>query len=322
MKALIFKEKNQPLSLVDVDQPVPEEGQVLVKMKAAAMNHRDVWITKGMYPGLKTGVIVGSDGAGEVDGRAVIINPSIGWGDNPNMQARNYQILGMPGNGTFAEYLAIGKEQLYDKPDHLSWEEAAALPLGGLTAYRALFTKGQLKAGEKVLISGVGGGVALFACQFAITAGAEVYVTSGNPEKIQRALEMGAKGGVNYKAEDWHEQLKEKARGFDVIIDSAGGDGFGRFLKIVNPGARIVVYGGTRGSYTKLSPQVLFWKQVSILGTSMGNDQEFADLIEFVRKHHIHPVVDATFSLEEGEAAVERMDQGLQFGKIVFQIDL
>lgn len=322
MKALIYKEKNQPLALEDIAKPVPEKGQKLVKIKAAALNHRDVWITKGMYPGLKSGVIVGSDGAGEVDGRPVIINPSMGWGPNPDYQAKGYQILGMPSNGTFAEYLAIGQQQLYDKPSHLSWEEAAALPLGGLTAYRALFTKGKLQPGEKVLISGVGGGVALFAFQFALAAGAEVYVTSGKTEKIDKAVSRGAKGGANYKSEDWAEKLKEQAKGFDVIVDSAGGDGFANFLKLARPSARIVTYGGTRGKYTGLSPQVIFWKQLSILGTSMGNDQEFADMVDFVGKHRIKPVVDATFSLEESAAATERMDKGLQFGKIVFQVDV
>ncbi|KAA3640661.1 MAG: alcohol dehydrogenase [Bacteroidetes bacterium] len=320
MKALILKEINQPVEFEDFENPSAGEDEVIVDLKAAALNHRDVWITKGMYPGVTTPLIMGSDGAGICEGKEVVINPSINWGDNPHFPNKNYHILGSPTQGTFAEYIKVNKQLIFPKPAHLDWETAAALPLGGLTAYRALFTKGQVKAGENVLISGVGGGVALFAFQFALAAGANVFVTSGSQEKIDRAMNMGAKGGVNYKDDNWIKDLKTMAGGFDVIIDSAAGEGFGQLAKTCNSGARMVIYGGSRGNIGKLSPQIVFWKQVSIHGTSMGNDQEFADMLDFVSQHQIIPVVDSVFALEDGQKALERMDAGKQFGKIVLKM--
>ena len=320
MKALILKEINQPVSFEDFDKPVAVAEEAIVHLKAAALNHRDVWITKGMYPGVNTPLIMGSDGAGTFEGQEVLINPSINWGDNPHFPDRNYEILGSPTQGTFAEFVKVPKKQLFPKPTHLSWEAAAALPLGGLTAYRALFTKGQLKAGENVLISGIGGGVALFAFQFALAAGANVYVTSSSQQKIDSAVKMGARGGVNYKDENWIKDLRTIAGGFDVIIDSAGGEGFGQLAKTCNSGARMVIYGGSRGNIGKLSPQIIFWKQISVLGTSMGNDREFADMLDFVNEHQITPIVDSVFPLKDGQKALERMDAGEQFGKIVLSI--
>ncbi|MEM1324124.1 MAG: zinc-binding dehydrogenase, partial [Bacteroidota bacterium] len=288
--------------------------------QAAALNHRDVWIQKGMYPGISYPAVLGSDGVGQHEGQSYIINPNNNWGGDERVQHKHYHILGLPSQGTFAEAVLVDADRLHPKPPHLSDEEAAALPLAGLTAYRALFSRGQLQAGERVLISGVGGGVALFACQFAIAAGADVWVTSGSEEKITRAVALGAKGGANYKTEDWPAQLKEQARGFDVIIDSAGGAGFGELVKLCRPAGRIAFYGGTRGKFPPLSPQLLFWKQVSILGTTMGSDQDFKQMVDFVTQHKITPVVDSVFELSEGQKAFERMDQGLQFGKIVLKV--
>lgn len=320
MKAIVLEEKGQPIVYRDFETPVPAAGEVVVHLKAAALNHRDVWITKGMYPGIKTPGILGSDGAGVAGNREVIINPNIGWGDKQAHQKPDYTILGMPSFGTMAEQISVPVDRLVDKPAHLSWAEAAALPLGGLTAYRAVFTKGNCKPGDKVLISGIGGGVALFAFQFALATGAEVFVTSGSPDKLSRAMEMGAKGGANYKEEDWHKALGKASGGFDLIIDSAGGPGFARFPKICNFGARIVTYGGTQGKVPDFSPQLIFWKQIAILGTSMGSDQEFQDMVAFVSKHKIKPVVDQVSPIAEAAKAFERMDEGKQFGKIVLEI--
>jgi len=169
------------------------------------------------------------------------------------------------------------------------------------------------------LISGVGGGVALFAFQFAIAAGAEVWVTSGTGWKIDNAMKMGAAGGINYKNADWKSFGKESG-GFDVIIDSAGGDGFSNLIKVANPGARICFYGGTRGKITALNPQIIFWKQLSIFGSTMGTDEEFKDMVDFVDQHEIIPVIDSVYSLKDGNDAFKRMENGLQFGKIVLKI--
>ncbi|HMQ47947.1 MAG TPA: zinc-binding dehydrogenase [Saprospiraceae bacterium] len=321
MKALVFKAPHQPIELEELPAPQEGENEVLVRIHAAALNHRDVWMTKGLYPGLKEGVIPGSDGAGISEGKAVILNPNVNWGTDPGYFGRNYTILGMPTNGTFAEYLSIQRDRLVEKPAHLSYEAAAALPLAGLTAYRVLFSKCRLRAGEKVLISGVGGGVALFACQFALAIGAEVYVTSGADWKIEKAIEMGAKGGANYRHDDWHKILHKASGGFQVIIDSAAGDGFGQLLSMCQPGARIGLYGGTRGNINKVSPHLIFWRQLEIYGSTMGNDQEFQEMVHFVSEHKIEPVIDSVFSLEEAALAYEKMNSGAQFGKIILKID-
>lgn len=331
MKAILLEGINQPVDLSDFPQPEPQAGEVLVQLKAAALNHRDIWIQKGMYAGLKFPVVLGSDGAGIVTAvgegvsdswinEAVIMDPGLSWGDNQAVQSREYSILGMPTNGTFAEYVCIPATNIYKKPAHLSFEEAAALPLAGVTAWRALISRSGLKAGEKCLITGTGGGVAQFALQFALKTGAKVWVTSGSAEKIQTAIDLGAEGGANYKDEDWPTTLKGAARNFDVIIDSAGGDGFGHLVKLAAPGGRIAFYGGTRGKFPPLSPQLIFWKQISILGTTMGSPADFSDMIDFVNKTQLVPVVDEVFPLAQTTAAVEKMKNGQQFGKIVISI--
>lgn len=330
MKALVLNEIKQALVVQEVEKPTLAPQEVLVQIKSAAINHRDIYITQGLYAAIQTPAILGSDGAGLVvelgEGvatewlnKSVVINPSIGWNDEP-VQPRAYDILGMPTKGCFSTYVKVPVSQLQIKPRHLSWQEAAALPLAGLTAYRALFSKAKLQKGERVLISGVGGGVALFACQFAIAMGAEVWVTSGSQDKIDKAIALGAKGGVSYREEKWHKKLKEEAKGgFDVIIDSAGGDGFQYFLDIANMGARIVFYGGTKGKFT-VNPQKMFWKQITMFGSTMGNAQEFVKMIDFVNETKLKPVVDSVWELERGQDAFDYMNAAKQFGKIVFSI--
>lgn len=320
MKALVLKDLYQPLEYQDVGIPEPASGEVLVRLHAAALNRRDWWITQGQYSKIRLPVILGSDGAGEYRGKAVVINPSLDWGDDPRFQGKSYRILGLPENGTFAEYVRVPGKNLALMPAHLTWEQAAALPLAGLTAYRVLFTRCRLQSGERVLISGVGGGVALTAMQFALAAGAEVFVTSGSAEKIEKAMGMGAKGGANYQEPEWDKRLKAETDGFDVIIDSAGGDGFAAFLGLSKPGARIGVYGGSLGKINGLSPQILYWKQISILGSTMGTHAEFRKMLAFVARHRIVPAVDAVYPLSEGNHALNRMGESGQFGKIVLRI--
>ncbi|MBV7328604.1 zinc-binding dehydrogenase [Chloroflexi bacterium TSY] len=320
MKALIYVNKEMPLVYRDVEPPPAAEGQVIVRLKAAALNHRDNWILKGLYPGLQDQTILGADGAGIVDDREVMINPGVNWGSDSRFPSRDFQILGMPEDGTFAEQIAVAPDRLHDKPAHLSLEQAAALPLAGLTAYRALISRCEVQAGEQVLISGVGGGVALFACQFAVALGANVYVTSSSSEKVQAAVALGAKGGAIYTEPEWHKPFGKETGGFDVIIDSAGGAGFADLVKLTRPGARIALYGGTRGNWQNVSPQLVFFRQISIFGSTMGSDEEFAQMVSFVNEYKIEPVVDSIFDLSDGAAAIDRMDQGRQFGKIVLRI--
>lgn len=320
MKALVLNALHQGLDHQEMPAPHAGKSDAIVTLRAAALNHRDLYMTQGLYSGIKFPVILGSDGVGEYRGRPVVIDPSFDWGPDPRAQGRSFRVLGMPDDGTFAEQIAVPRVNLHPKPAHLDWQQAAALPLAGVTAWRVLFTRCQLRAGERALISGVGGGVALMAMQFAVAAGAEVFVTSGSEEKLQKAVTLGAKGGANYRLADWDKNLKKETGGFDVIIDSAGGDGFGALLGLCNPGARIGVYGGTLGKINGLSPQPLFWKQVSILGSTMGTRLDFKRMLAFVGKHEIVPVVDAVFPLSHGNEALQRMDNAQQFGKIVLKI--
>ncbi|WP_273215733.1 quinone oxidoreductase family protein [Runella zeae] len=336
MKAALIHEINQAVTIQEVENPTPGQGEVIVKIKAAALNHRDVFVQQGKYPGMKLPVIIGSDGAGTVVeigedvadtwlGQDVIINPSHNWGDDDRFYSKSFKILGMPDNGTFAEYVKIEAKYLHIKPTHLSFEAAAALPLGGLTAWRALMSRAALKANEKVLVTGIGGGVALFTLQFAIAAGAEVWVTSSSDEKINKAIELGAKGGINYKDPNWAKNLITATGGdrsgyFDVIVDSAGGPGFAKLIDVARPGGRICFFGGTTGNITDIIPSKVFFKQLNIYGSTMGTEAEFESMMKFVEMHQIHPIIDQTFSLEETEAALRKMDQGTQFGKIVLRL--
>lgn len=320
MKALVLEEKNATPRVKDTGAPITSTGQVLVNLRAASLNHRDLWIVKGLYPRIEFPLIPGSDGVGVLDGKEVIIQPGTGWGDNEGFQGPKYRILGLPSNGTFAEQVVVEQEQIFPKPPHLRNEEAAALPLAGLTAYRVLFSRCKAQAGEKLLVTGAGGGVALFCIQFAISAGLEVYVTSGSDEKIERAKKMGVVGAANYKSESWQSSLQEQAAGFDIVIDGAGGADFPSLVKLCNLGGRIGVYGGTNGAVPNFSPQPVFWKQLSILGSTMGSQHDFSEMLDFVNKHKIVPIVDSIFELEEGKKAFERMEEGLQFGKIVLKI--
>lgn len=329
MKALVLHAKNEPFRYEDVADPTPGPGEVVVQVKAAALNHRDLWIQKGLYAGLKFPIVLGSDGFGTVlqtgegvegalAGTSVIINPGLQWGDRLEAQGAKFKILGLPDDGTLADRVKVPASAVVPAPKHLSPEQAAALPLAGLTAYRTLFTRSKLKAGERVLVTGVGGGVALFALQFAVASGAHVWVTSGSDAKIARAVTLGAGGGTNYKNPEWVDGLKGKVPGgFDVIIDSAGGPGFPKLIEVAAPGARIAFFGATLGNPAELDLRRIFWKQISLLGSTMGSPLEFAEMVAFVEKHEIVPLADKIFPLSEGDAAFAAMDRSEQFGKIV-----
>ncbi|SHF69143.1 zinc-binding dehydrogenase [Pedobacter caeni] len=331
MKAAVLNQHTFTQHIEEVQIPEILPHHVLIKIKAASINHHELWSIKEQSKRSPASIIMGSDGAGEVVapglhsnphlmGQEVIINPSLDWGNDPRTFGKTYHILGFPQHGTFAEYLAIHERYVVKKPPHLSLEEAAAIPLAGLTAYRALFTKGQLKKGDKVLITGIGGGAALLALAFAVHAGAEVYVSSGNEEKLNEALKAGAKGGANYKTEGWAEKLMKTSGGFDLIIDSASGPGFSELIYLANPGGTIVLYGRTAGMLPVLDPQQIFLKQLSILGTSMGTEQEFEAMVNFVSLHQIKPVIDSSYPLAEIQHAFKKMKSGDQFGKIIINM--
>lgn len=331
MRATFFQGKDHPIIVSEIAKPQPSGDQVLVRLKWAALNHLDIWIRREQPLSSGVKITLGADGSGLVDavgengdqslvGKEVIINPSLEWGNNPAVQADSYRILGFPDNGTFADYLLISKKYIHPRPDHLNLEEAAALPLAGLTAYRALFTRARLRPGERILITGIGGGAALYALQMAVTFQAKVYVTSSSNDKIHRAMSMGAVAGFNYTESNWVQKAKKELRGFDVIVDSAGGPQFPSLLDLAMPGARIVLFGRTRGDIPAVPPRLIYWKQLSILGTSMGTREEFLSMIDFMEKKNIHPVIDKAFPLEELENALTYMEQGNHFGKIMLKI--
>ncbi|HLL40023.1 MAG TPA: zinc-binding dehydrogenase, partial [Rubrobacteraceae bacterium] len=229
-------------------------------------------------------------------------------------------ILGLPDDGTYAQFVKVPADHVFPKPSHLSHEEAAAIPLGALTAYRALFTRGQLQEDETVFVPGIGGGVATFVVQMATAAGATVFVSSGEDEKIEKAKELGAEGGVNYNSEDWSKELKSMAGGVDLSVDSVGGDAFNNMIQLAKPGGRIVVFGATAGPASKVMTISIALKNLDVFGTAMGNAQEFGDMLEFYEKHDLHPVINETFPLEEVTTAQQHMEEGKGIGKIVLEI--
>lgn len=331
MKALLFKGKQHALTLAEIAKPKPVKDQVLIRIHYAALNHRDLWLIDEHEQEYPQGIILGSDGAGIVEavgddvdetwiGQEVIINPSLDWGNNPIVQGDKFRILGLPDHGTFAEYIVISKQYVFERPEHLTLAEAASVPLSALTAYRALFSKARLRAGEKVLITGIGGGAALWALQQAIAYNAQVYVTSSSTEKLNRAIALGAKGGYNYKESNWAEQAQRDARGFDVIIDSAGGDQFNKLIELAVPGGRIVNFGRTAGNITEISTRLLYWKQLSIHGTTMGTRDEFLSMLNLLESRKVKPVIDSTFLFSNFEEAFARMKQAEQFGKLILQL--
>lgn len=320
------------LVIENIAKPEIKDNDVLIKIRYAALNHRDLWITKGLYAGIKLPVVLGSDCSGIIEaigkkennfsiGDEVIINPGLNWGENELYRGKNFKILGLPDNGTLEEYICIDKSYVYKKPAHLNLPEAAALPLAGLTAYRAVFVKGEISKEQSVLITGIGGGVSTFALLFALNAGAIAFVTSGNEKKIERAIELGAKGGVNYKNENWEKELLQiNKNGFDLIIDGTGGNNISKSLNIINTGGRIVNYGATTGNTNNFEVRKIFWKQVSLLGTMMGSDRDFKNMLNFIEQNKIKPVVDKIFEIENVCEAFNRMDKSEQLGKIIIQI--
>lgn len=331
MRAVFFKGKDLPLVVEPIKKFRPVKDQVLVRLHNAALNHRDVWTWREQPVPPSGAVILGSDGCGVIEdvgedadplliGMEVIMNPSLEWGTNPFVQGNSFKILGYPDNGTFSDYMVISKKYVFEKPEHLNFSDSAAIPLSGLTAYRALFSKARLRAKEKVLITGVGGGAALWALQFAVAYQGRVYVTSGSEEKIEKAKALGALGGFNYKDSEWSAKALKESGGFDIIIDSAGGNDFPKLLDLALPGGRIVNFGRTAGNISELATRTLYWKQLSIYGTTMGTRDEFLSMLDFVESRNMKPVIDKVFPLEEITQALNRMEQGDQFGKIILKI--
>ena len=334
MKAIILRELGaaENLKLEEAPDPQPGAGEAVVRLKAAALNHRDVFIWQKLYPNIKLPAILGSDGAGVVAavgegvdqsliGQEVVIEPGLDWGPSDEIPGKNYRILGMPEDGTYAEMIKVPAENLHPKPAYLTFEEAAALPLAGLTAYRAVATRAKVKAGETALVTGIGGGVAIFAAQIAKQLGARVFVTSGSDDKLARAQELGVEGGANYKNADWGKRITEMTGGGpNVVIDSAGGESLETAVKIIKPAGRIAFYGATTG-LAKIDLYRCFFKQLTLMGSTMGSPREFAAFLKLYSEAKLRPVIDQVFPLADAAAAHRRMNEGGQFGKIVLKIE-
>ncbi|KAF8495376.1 hypothetical protein JB92DRAFT_2796305 [Gautieria morchelliformis] len=322
-----------------VERPIPplHGSQILVQIEAAAFNHRDLWIRKNLYPGLLLGSVLGADGAGtviasarqddELINKRVFLTPSRGWKSDPSGPEHEFTAIGGvkdPVIGTFCEYVVVEREEVLETPPHLDDEHAAAWPLAGITAWRAVNHQAQIQQGHNILITGIGGGVAIVAQQLAIALGANVYVTSGSEDKISKALAMGAKAGFNYKSETWPNDLgkllKEQNVSLDAVIDSAGGDILSQTSGLMKYGGKLVCYGMT------VSPQITYTirevlNSIELKGTVMGSLRELTEATNFIAEHKIVPVVsDILDGLDAFEEGFEAMKRATQFGKIVIRM--
>ena len=312
--------------LEDAPDPEPGPGEVLVRLRASALNHLDVWIRKGL-PSVPKPRILGADGAGVVDalgdgvtafdlGERVVLNPGIEVGGG------KIHVIGEHGDGTNAELIAVPATNVHPIPDELSFEEAAAFPLVFETAYRMLVTRAGLREGEWVLAWGIGGGVSTAALAIAKALGARVLVTSSSAAKLERARGLGADATVNHATGDVKAAVKEATdgHGIDVVIENVGDATWATSLQVAAPGGRVAVCGATSGPNPPAALHRIWWKQLSILGSTMGTGEDFAGAYELVTGGRALPVVDSVRPLDEIQAAHERLEAGEQFGKIVLTI--
>jgi len=333
VNAVVLRETGAPevLRLDSAPDPEAGPGEVVVALRAAALNRRDVFLRKGIAPS-PLPVIPGSDGAGVVrslgagvsgvaEGDEVVILPSLGWGGGEDAPEPGFRILGGPDDGTYAELIRIPAANVRPRPSRLSWEESAALPLAGLTAYRALVSRARIRPGETVLVIGIGGGVATIALHIARSAGCRVIVTSSSREKLDRARDLGAAGGVDYSEGDWPAAVRDLTggRGVDVVVDSVGST-WADSVACLRPGGRAVVFGGTGGGKVEMSVRPVTMGQVSILGTTMGSPRDFAGMLAAVEHASWAPVIDSVRPLAEAAEAHAREEAGDHFGKLVLTV--
>jgi NADPH:quinone reductase-like Zn-dependent oxidoreductase len=318
VKAIRIHEDGGPevLRYEDAPDPVPAPGEVLVQLRAASLNHLDVWVRRGL-PSVPKPRILGADGAGLLDtGERVVINPGIDHGDG------RITVIGEHTDGTHAELIAVPETNVYPIPDGLDFEEAAAFPLVFETAYRMLVTRAALQPDEWVLVWGIGGGVALASLAIAKALGAQVIVTSSDDEKLARAAELGADSGVNHSTGNVVEAVKEatSGRGADVVVEHVGKATWERTLQAARAGGRVVVCGATSGPNPPAALHRIWWKQLTIYGSTMGTKEDFEGAYELVASGRARAVVDSVFPLSEARAAHERLESGSHFGKVVLKI--
>ncbi|KAF1938706.1 NAD(P)-binding protein [Clathrospora elynae] len=334
-----------PLEKITVPEPEPKDHEAVITLAAAALNHRDLFIRQHLYPGTTFGVPLLADGVGIVKctgssqsakpwlNKRVVLNPGTGWKDSLEgpEHPKGYAIMGGTKTnpvGTLQDVCVLDAGELEECPEHLSDEEAAALPLTGLTAWRAFWVKsGNAVAGRNILVTGIGGGVALMVLLFGVAQGCNVYVTSGNQEKIDKAVKLGAMGGVIYKEKDWEKKLQgllpKERKYLDAIVDGAGGD-------IVNKGSRLLKAGGIISIYgMTVSPKMDFLmgavlRNIEVRGSTMGSRKEFAEMVQFVREKKLKPVVSRSvhgLDVAKINTLFDDMKNASQFGKLVVTLD-
>ncbi|MEA2214052.1 MAG: zinc-binding alcohol dehydrogenase/oxidoreductase, partial [Solirubrobacteraceae bacterium] len=308
------------LALAEHRDPEPPAGWVLVELRAAGLNWHDCLLRQGVYA-YPLPLIMGADGAGlrRDTGEPVIIVPSLWWGEDERSPSPDFQILGDRVSGTYAELVAVPEENVWPRPSGWDWEQAAAIGLGGTTAYRAMFTRGGLQGGETVAILGAGGGVATIAVALGAMAGARVLVTSSSTEKLDRARQLGAAAGVLYTDADWPEQLTELAGrpGVDLIVDSVGAD-WPALLGLLNVGGRLVNFGATGGGQATVDLRPFYLGQYSILGTTMGSPRDFREMLALLAERpRWRPTLDTVRPLDQAGAAHAQMERRQHFGKLV-----
>jgi NADPH:quinone reductase-like Zn-dependent oxidoreductase len=317
MKAIRIHEDGGPevLRYEDAPEPVAGNGEVLIRVRAASLNHLDIWVRRGL-PSVPKPRILGADAAGiRADtGERVVINPGLEHGET-------ISVIGEHTDGTHAELIAVPESNVYPIPDSLSFENAAAFPLVFETAWRMLVTKANLQPGEWVLAWGIGGGVATASLVIAKALGAHCVVTSSSDAKLERARDLGADLTVNHATEDVAKRVKEATDGgVDVVVETVGADTWATSLGVARPAGRICVCGATSGANPPANLHRIWWKQLTIYGSTMGTKQDFEAVYELVTSGRVKPVIDSVLPLAEARAAHERLESGAQMGKIVLRV--
>ena len=343
MKAVVIQEHGGPdkLKIEEVPEPEYSEDEVVLKVHSAGLNHLDIWVRKGRgslnlpkphIPGSDASGIVTATGANVTNvavGDSVILNPGLSCGyceycnRGEQSECISFGIVGMSRPGTFAEQVAVPSHNVLPKPSHMSFNEAGAFVLSHLTAWRMLMTRAQLKPGQTVLIHGIGGGVALSTLQLAKLVGAEVVVTSSSDEKLERAGQIGGDHTLNYqKVDDVAKHVKDitSGRGVDIVIDTVGAATWPIDFSAVRRGGKIVLCGVTSDAQAITDLRTLYWNQLTILGSTMGSEEDLHQMLKAVTKAKLKPVIDSAAKMENIKDATNRMENAEQFGKIVIEV--